>query len=180
MKKIFRDKKLTIAPLSAKDLKCAREYTDFINDLITEGAKLLMNKKQTLKEEQGWVINVVKKVKNKEKVFLIARDGKKVVGNVSFESMTFRKNHIARMGIAIRQGYRGNGLGKYLMSEIMKLAKKQLKVKPKIFQLEVYENNKPAIALYKKMGFKIVGKVPKQIQYGGKLIGEYIMIKEVK
>ena len=51
------------------------------------------------------------------------------------------------------------------MQEVMKLAKKELKPTPKIFQLEVYENNKPAIGLYKKMGFKIVAKVPKQIQH---------------
>ena len=184
--KIFGDlpaqagKKLTIEPLGAKDLKCAKEYADFINDLIEEGAKLLMNVKQTLKDEKNWVKNVVSKTKKREKVFLIARDGKKIVGNVSFEMMTYRKNHIARMGIAIRQGYRGAGLGKYLMTEIIKLAKKHLKPTPKQFQLEVYANNTPAIALYKKMGFKIVAKIPKQIQYKGKLIGEYIMIKPVK
>jgi ribosomal protein S18 acetylase RimI-like enzyme len=178
--KTLGNKKLIIAPMSAKDLKCAKEYQDFINDLIEEGAKLLMNVRQTLKDEQNWVKDVVKKVKEGKKVFLIVRDGKMVVGNTSFEMLTFRKNHIARMGIAIRQGYRGAGLGKYLITEIMKLAKKQLKPTPKLFQLEVYENNEPAIALYKKMGFKIVGKIPKQIQYKGKLISEYIMIRPVK
>ena len=178
--KTFGNKKLTISPLSSKDLKCAEEYTDFINSLIEEDAKILMNVKQTLKDEQGWVKDVVKKTKEKKKVFLIARDGKKIVGNVSFELMTFKRNHIAKMGIAIRQGYRGAGLGKHLVAEIMKLAKNQLKPTPQIFQLEVYENNAPAIALYKKMGYKVVGKIPKQVQHKGKLIGECIMIKPVK
>jgi len=49
----------------------------------------------------------------------------------------------------------------------------------KVIQLEVLVNNKPAIALYKKMGFKIVAKIPKQIQCKGKLIGEYIMVKHL-
>jgi ribosomal protein S18 acetylase RimI-like enzyme len=62
------------------------------------------------------------------------------------------------------------------MAEVLKLAKKQLPGL-KVFWLDVYENNKPAIALYKKMGFKIVARVPKQIQHKGKLIGEYIMVK---
>ncbi|MFA6189961.1 MAG: GNAT family N-acetyltransferase [Candidatus Staskawiczbacteria bacterium] len=178
--KIFGDKKLTISPMSVKDLKCAKEYMDFINELIVEDAKLLMNVKQSIKDEQGWVEKVVKQVKNKQKVFLIAHDGKKIAGNVSFEMLTFRKNHIARMGIAIAKEHRGAGLGKYLVTEIIKLAKRELKPTPKFLQLEVYENNKPAIALYKKMGFKIVAKIPKQMQWKGKLVGEYIMMRPVK
>ena len=40
------------------------------------------------------------------------------------------------------------------MKEIIKLAKKELKPKPKIIRLGVYSINKPAISLYKKFGFK--------------------------
>jgi len=177
--KIFGDKKLTIAPWSPKDSKCAKEYMDFINELIAEDAKLSTHTKQTLKNEQEWVEKVTAQVRSKGKVFLIARNNEKIAGNVSFEMSMLRKNHIARMGIAVGKEYRGLGLGKYLITEIMKLAKKQLKPTPKIFQLEVYANNTPAIGLYKKMGFKIVARIPKQIQYKGKLITEYIMMRPV-
>jgi ribosomal protein S18 acetylase RimI-like enzyme len=174
--KTFGDKKISIEPFSAKDFKCAREYKDFINSLILEGAKILMNKPQTLKDEQDWVKKVAKAVKNKKRVTLIARDGNKIVANTEIEMRAFRQSHIGKFGIAIRQGYRGIGLGSYIMAEVLKLARKQLPGL-KVFWLDVYENNKPAIALYKKMGFKIVGKIPKQIQHKGKLIGEYIMIR---
>jgi len=177
--KIFEDKKLTISPLSKKDFKFAKEFLDFINSLVKEDAKILMNEKINLKGEMEFLGKGVKSIKQKKKVYLIVKDGKKVVANTSIELGIFKRNHIGKFGIAIRNGYRGMGLGKYLMLEIMKLAKKELSPSPKIFQLEVYENNKPAIALYKKMGFKIVGKIPKQIQYKGRLIGEYIMIKNV-
>lgn len=172
-------KKLTISPMSAKDLKCAKEYADFINSLIEEDAKILMNKKQTVKDEQEWLKRTTKSIKNKKRVSLIARDDNKIVANTEVELKTFKQNHIGKFGIAIRRGYRGNGLGKYMMSEVLKLAKKQLPGL-KVFWLDVLENNKPAIALYKKMGFKIVGKIPKQIQYKGKLVAEYIMIKNIK
>jgi len=175
--KTFGDKKLTIEPLSQKDLKCAKEYMDFINCLIAEDAKILMNVKKTLKQELGFVKDAVKKTKACKKIYLIAKDGKKIVANTSFELMPYKQNHIARFGIAIRNGYRGVGLGSYMMPEVMRLAKKQLKPTPKIFRLEVLENNKPAIALYKKNGFKIVAKLPKHIQYKGKLIGEYVMMR---
>ena len=64
-----------------------------------------------------------------------------------------------------------------MTQEVIKVARKELKPAPKIIKLEVYVNNKPAIALYKKMGFKIVGKIPNQIQWKGKLIAEFIMLK---
>src|SRR3989339_1863315 len=163
-KKVFKDKKLTIEPFGTRDLKCAKEYMDFINLLIEEDAKILMNKKQTLKEEQNWVKKVAKDVKNKKRVTLVARDGNKIVANTEIELRAYKQSHIRKFGIAIRQGYRGAGLGKYMMAEVLMLAKKNLPGL-KVFWLDVFENNKPAIALYKKMGFKIVGKIPKQIQY---------------
>lgn len=177
--KLFGDKKLTISPLSKKDFESSKEFLDFINSLIAEDAKILMNKKMNLKEEIEFLEKGVKSTKDKKKVYLIAKDGDKVVANTSIELGVYKRNHIGKFAIGIRDGYRGMGLGKYLMQEIMKLAKRELNPKPNIFQLEVYENNKPAIGLYKKMGFKIVGKIPKQVQHKGRIIGEYIMIKNI-
>ena len=117
-----------------------------------------------------------KLIKNNTKVFLVAEHGEKVIGTASIELEKWRRNHFGKFGIAIIDGYRGMGLGKYLMSEIIKLARKELKPRPKMIQLEVYVNNKIAIKFYNKMGFKTVAKVPRQIQYKGKLIDEFIMI----
>ena len=111
--KKFGDKELTIAPVSGKDLKCAREYQNFINDLIEEDTYILMNKKQTLKDEQNWVKKVAKDVKGKKRVTVIARDGNKIVANTEVELRSFKQNHIGKFGIAIRKGYRGIGLDSY-------------------------------------------------------------------
>lgn len=62
------------------------------------------------------------------------------------------------------------------MRETIKLAKKELKPKPRIIRLSVFANNKPAIGLYRKIGFKKVASVPKQLQYKGRLIDEIIML----
>ncbi len=174
--KVFGDKKIIIRKIDKADLKRARDFQDFINSLVAEDVKLLMNKKATLKDEIKFLENILKNTKNKTEVFLIAEHTGKIAGTVSITLERWRRNHIGKLGIAIKDSYRGVGLGKYLMSEIIKLAKRELKPKPKIIQLEVYVNNKPAINLYKKMGFKMVAKLPKQIQYKGKLIDEFIMI----
>jgi len=175
----FNGKKILIETIKKRDLKKIKEFQVFINSLVEEEAKILMNKKATIKDEKQFIDKALQSIKNKNKVFLIARDGNKIVGNTSIERERWRKNHIGRFGIAIAQGYRGIGLGKYLMSKIIELAKKEFGQDFKIIQLEVYVNNKPAINLYKKMGFKIVAKIPKQIQYKGKLISEFVMSKQV-
>jgi len=175
--KTFGNKKIIIRQAVKSDLKNAKKFQLFINLLVEEEAKLSMNKKTTLKEEKDFLNSMIKSIKNKTKVYLVAECDNKIIGSTSIELDRWRKNHIGKFGITIIQGYRGMGLGKYLMSEIIKLAKKELKPTPKIIQLEVYANNKPAIALYKKMRFKQVAKLPKQMQWKGKLIDEFIMIK---
>ena len=177
--KLFGDKKITIRKIGKSDLRNAKKFQIFINSLIKEDARLLINKKATVKDEAEYIKKSLNGEKNKTNVHLVAEHDGKIVGNTDVGLEKFRRSHIGKFGIAILNGYRGAGLGEYLMSEIIKSAKKELRPRLKVIRLEVYEGNKPAINLYKKMGFKIVGKIPKQIQYKGKLISEFIMIKEV-
>ena len=174
--KIFGDKKIIIRKLEKSDLKKAKRFQDFINVLVEEDAKLLMNEKIALKDEVKFLENILKATQNKTKVFLVAEHDNKIAGTAGIELERWRRNHIGKFGIAIGNGYRRIGLGTYLMSGIIKLAKKELKSKLKIIQLEVYVNNKPALNLYKKMGFKIVARMPKQVQYKGKLIDDLTMV----
>lgn len=175
--KILGDKKITIRRIEKGDKKNARKFLTFINNLIAEEAKILMNKKMSLKEEFEYLDKVIKGAKDKKSVHVIAEHGGKIIGNTSIELNPYRRNHSAKFAIGISDGYRGIGLGTALMLEVIKLAKKEIKPKPKIIQLEVYSNNLPAINLYKKMGFKTVAKIPDQIQWNKKLIDEYIMLK---
>lgn len=177
--RIFGNKKITIRKAVRSDIKNAKKFQNFINSLINEDAKILINKKTTLKEEKEFLEMMLKGMEDRTRIYLVAECGNKIIGSASIELDRWRRNHIGKFGITIIYNYREIGLGKYLMSEVIKLAKKELKPKPKIIQLEVYINNKPAINLYKKMGFKIVGKIPKQVQYKGKLISEFVMLKYI-
>jgi ribosomal protein S18 acetylase RimI-like enzyme len=44
--------------------------------------------------------------------------------------------------------------------------------------LSVFSTNKIAMNLYKKLGFKKVARIPKQLQYKNKLVDEIVMIRE--
>jgi ribosomal protein S18 acetylase RimI-like enzyme len=177
--KIFGDKKINIRRISKSDLKRLKLFQEYINLLIEEKAMLLLNKKQTLQNEKDFIEKTLLSQKNKSGVCIIAEHDGKIVGLSDVKLKPLAKNHIGLFGISVRQGYRGIGLGKYLMSEVLKLAKKEL-LGLKIFELEVYKINKPARVLYKKMGFKDIAKIPRAIQHKGKLEAEYLMMKEVK
>jgi len=174
--KIFGDKKIIIRKLSKKDLKNVKQFRDFINSFVDEDAQITMNEKISLTGEEKWLKEKLENVKNKKAIFLIAEHNGVVAGTTGVDSGIWRQSHVSNLGITIKKGYRGIGLGSYLMKEIIKLSKKELKPKPKIIRLDVFPTNRPAIGLYRKCGFKIVARVPKQIYFQGKLQDEIIML----
>lgn len=171
--------KIKIRKISQIDLKRVKEFQNYINSLIEEGAMISFNRKKSLKEEKEWIKEGLKNMEKKKQIVLIAEDKNKLVGISDVRLKGERRNHVGEFGISIKKEYRGIGLGKKLMVEVLKLAKKELKPRPKIIRLSVFSENKIAQNLYKKFGFKKVAKIPKQIQYKGKLIDEIIMIKEL-
>jgi len=178
--KTFGSKKIKIRTISKSDLNKVKKFQDFINSLVKEKAMIKVNKKISRKEEIEWLKAKLKAQKQKKEVILVAEEKDKIVGVAHIKLDWGRQSHIGHFGISIRKGYRKIGLGTYLGKEIIKLAKKRLKPKLKIIRLNVYELNKPAISLYKKLGFEKVAKIPKQVQYQGNLIAEIIMLKDIK
>ena len=175
--KTFGNKRIIIRPLLKKDLKAAKKFQNFLHSLIKENAKITTNRTPTLKEEVSFLQNSLKGIKSKKKVVLVVEDKNSgiVAGITDIHSKDGRQSHAGHFGILIRDGYRGMGLGSFLMREIISLAKKELKPRPKILRLSVFPNNKPALKLYKKFGFKKVASIPRQFEYGGKLLDEVVM-----
>ncbi|MDD5627023.1 MAG: GNAT family N-acetyltransferase [Patescibacteria group bacterium] len=177
--KKFGNKKIRVRKLNKRDLEQPKKFQDFINSLVKEDVMILMNSKKTQKEEKDWVKEQLDKIARKKKISLVAECEGRIVGGANLELWRERKNHIAEFGITIRDGYRGIGLGQYLMAKIIQYARCDLQPCPKIIRLSVYEGNDPAIGLYKKMGFREAARIPKQIQFQGKLIDEIVMLLEL-
>jgi len=176
--KVFGGKKVTIRTLEKKDLRNVKKFQDCINSLVEEDAQILVNKKFSLKEEKEWMKRQLANIKSKKTVSLFAEDNNIIIGSCSIDLMPWRQCHVGSFGIIIRKGYRGIGLGNYLMCEVIKIAKKELKPKPKILELCVFPTNIPALNLYKKHGFKEVARIPKDLNYKGKLIDSVVMIRK--
>lgn len=73
-----------------------------------------------------------------------------------------RYRHRASLAVALFEKYTGLGIGKSMMETLISVAKdngiEQL-------ELEVVADNKRAIGLYEKMGFKIWGTFPRNMKY---------------
>lgn len=176
MIKKFGDMVITIRCLAQSDLKWPERFQDYVNSLIEEEAKILMKTKKTEKEEKKWLKERVDSIRKGKSVSLVAEHNKIVVGVASIDLERERQSHIGDFSISVRSGYRGIGLGTCLIKEVLGLARKDLKPKPRIIRLGVFANNAPAINLYKKMGFRQVAKIPDQLEFQKKLIDEIIML----
>jgi len=174
--KFFNKKKIIIRKLSKKDLRNVKKFRDFINSFVEEDAQIMMNEKVSLKEEEKWLREKLENIKKRKAVFLVAEHNGTVIGTTGIDLSILRQNHIGNSGITVKKTYRKMGLGSYLIREIIKLAKKELKPKPKIIRLNVFSTNTLAIIFYKKLGFKKMTRIPKQIQYKNKLVDEIIML----
>ena len=108
------------------------------------------------------------------KLFLVAEINNEIAGFVNFNNWDTRKTrHTGFLSVFLLKKYRGIGLGRALMSELINWAKNNPLIKK--MSLAVFENNRNAIALYKKMGFKIEGSCPKDIKIGNKFYSSIFM-----
>jgi len=80
--------------------------------------------------------------------------------------------HQTEFSIIVGEEYRGKGIGSYLLSALMKLAKHQFKIE--LLHLQVYEDN-PAISLYKRFGFVEFGKQTHWLKDGDRYLCRVFM-----
>jgi putative acetyltransferase len=83
-----------------------------------------------------------------------------------------RLAHQCEFGIIIGTDYRNMGIGSYLMSSIMHLAKEKFKIE--LLHLQVYAEN-PAMKLYKRFGFEEFGRQNAWIKEENRYVGRVFM-----
>lgn len=161
--KIKNDQEIILRGLKMSD---AQALMNFFNSLIDEGAPILTNRKTTLRQEKKIIKDLLIKEKRGESKSILAEKNSQTDGLISLKREPFRKKHTAELGIAVRKENRNSGLGLALLVEIINQARNMPGVE--IVQLEVSQNNLPAIHLYEKAGFKNIARIPKAFKYKGK------------
>lgn len=149
---------------------------DFINSLVEEGAEILRDTNVTREEEADWLGSRLARIEKRQLIGVVAEVDGKVIANSEVEKRGSFMSHLGYLGIAIRKGYRGIGIGTKLIQTLINESKK---MGLEILVLDVFEVNQPAKALYKKMGFKEVGRIPKGIHKNGKYMDLVRMTREL-
>ena len=170
------EKRYLIRRLEASDCKdvITNYYTYFkeLKDNPTFGLTLY-RKKPSYKSELAWFRSLQKDIK-KDAIFVsVAEVNGKVVGlcEVRCERKGSESDHIGTLGIAIIKRYRGIGIGRALMEDIINKSKN----KYEMLKLAVFSNNISAERLYIDLGFKRYGLLKNSIKRKGRYFSEDLM-----
>ncbi|MEM2947228.1 MAG: GNAT family N-acetyltransferase [Candidatus Bathyarchaeia archaeon] len=169
---VARDgRKVILRTLKWEDLD---DLLDFINSLVEEGANILRTEKVSRDEEIEWLSGIFKRLERGEIFCVAAEVDGRLVANSEIIKGTGYSRHVGFIGIAIKKGFRGIGIGTEMMKALQEYARK---VGLKVLTLSVFANNQHAINLYKKMEFVETGRIPKRFFKDGAYIDEIIMTK---
>lgn len=167
-----REREVLLRFIQSSDTEAMTEY---INTLSKEDTYVMRSGEiLTLDEEKEYVTKLLEKMKDGDGFMIGAFLNGKLIGEGNIDRLGFRSKHVGSLGISIKKEFRGEGIGKELMEELLVQAHK---MELQYIELIVYEPNDIARHLYTEMGFEEVGRVPKKAQFHGEYIDEIIMYK---
>lgn len=165
-----------IRSLEKKD---GKNFNKFINTIAQEKTFVyLQDEKIKIKQTDEYLNDQIKRIKNKKSLSLIAVINNLIIGYSSIDLEDGISDHEGVLEITIINNFRNQGVGSKLLDETIKLAIQELK-ELKIITLTVFDNNKTAIKLYKKHGFKKYGNLPKGIYHNNMFINKIFLYKEI-
>ncbi len=148
------------------------DLLDFINSLVKEDAPILRTSEVSRIEEAEWLARQLVSTEKGELIHFVAEVDGKIVASAEIRKRKGHQKHVGVLGIAVKSDYRRLGIATKLIEAMLDEAKKQ---GLKVIVLDVYEKNLPALNLYKRMGFKEVGRIPKVIYWKGEYIDDVKM-----
>ncbi len=112
--------------------------------------------------------------KKLENIYFAEMDGKWVGMIGAYQDERSKLNHIMKVvSFYVSPKYRGHGIGKALLSEVIDKSKKVKGVKK--LELGVITTQEAAYQLYLTLGFKKVGEQKYSVRVGDKYFDEYLM-----
>ena len=147
-----------------------------INSLVDERAMVLTNRKVSDQEEKKWLKANLIDIKGHRLIDLVAEVDGKIVGNCELRYGYGREKHVGYLAVIVMRGYRGLSIGSRLITKAIAYAKKY---GIRLVLLDVFLLNKKAVKLYKKFGFREVGRVPQRVRYNNKYETSIIMAKSL-
>lgn len=167
----------SVVVLKYPTVEDAQKLMDFINPIVKEDTFILLNQEQSLNQEKAYLANIVSQMHQSNAIKICGNVGDRIVAVADVTRYLYKQNHVGRFGISISQDYRGKGLGRVMMEETLKQAKQILGLQ--MIELTCYADNIVGQKLYESLGFTMYGKMPRAVQYKGKLIDQLNYFKEL-
>ena len=111
-----------------------------------------------------------------DNVMLLAKSDEKIVGCASLNRLPRRMKHRGDFAISVAKDYWNRGIGSQLLENIIAFAREN---DFEIIDLQVRSDNKSAIHLYEKYGFKKIGEHSAFFKIGDEKISFDIMCLEL-
>jgi RimJ/RimL family protein N-acetyltransferase len=123
-------------------------------------------------EQKKKIVDIINSTNS---TILVAEVNNELVGYISASGSSLnRLKHIAKIGIAIKTDYCGQGIGRGLFNALEKWG---LENQIHRLELTVMTDNIGALILYKKMGFEIEGMKKHSLWINGEYADDYYMSK---
>ncbi len=157
----------------------AEQFLKFINQIVEEPMSgIMMDKPVGLKAEKAWLRLRLEEIRKRRVVMLVAEFDGVIRGNCHLSRQTGKQSHTALLGIALSKEIRGKGVGEALMRNCIALARKRFKGL-KLVMLATFSYNRRAQALYRKIGFRHVARLPRTVREGNRYFDEFLMVLEL-
>lgn len=167
------DQEFNIRPVEKTD---AKKIIGLMKNLASQTKYMLREPfevNENLSENEQRIKGIIK---DSHVLYLVAEKEESIVGILIANAKRIeRMKHVGDFILGVDKKYWGNGLGSKLIEGLLDWAKEN---NLKRLTLEVVEENKSAVRLYKKFGFEIEGKMIADHYIGnGKYLNSYIMAK---
>ena len=146
------------------------------NEVVEEGIYLpVLFPVRSRFEKQSWYNNIQK---DRETCIIAIHPDLKnphnILGQCEISSLDWdAATHVGSLGIIVQKKYRDLGIGYHIIDMAIRESK-NLNNKEKII-LSCFSNNKRALFLYKKLGFKMIGRRVKQFYMDSNYYDEILM-----
>lgn len=150
------------------------DMLEFINSLVDERAEITATEKKTREEEVDWLARLLSDVEKDKRIAIAAEVDGRFIGLVEVTPEKGLSAHVGVLGIAVKKGYRDVGIGTEMMREAESQAKR---LGIEIITLDVFASNSKARHFYERLGYRIVGCIPRFFKRSGAYIDRIIMAK---
>ena len=129
--------------------------------ISTEGEEKFI---QSMKEEE-------------HSVLYLAWKGEEIIGDASLNGFPRRMSHRGEFGISVAKSEWGQGIGSSLLQKIIEYAKEHT---IELINLEVRSDNRRAIQMYEKFGFRKIGTFPAYFKIDGEYYDFDLMVLDLR